>query len=275
MKLLLVGLGYVGGALGLRLRRHEVIGLRRRVELGGPEGVLVMGGDAATGEGLDQVPRHVEQICIALSPQGRTDEAYRKAYPDSARQLVTHFPGARMLLVSSTSVYGQEGGAQLDDASPTDPKTTTAERIVQAEQVILEANSRSCAVRSSGIYGPGRTRLASQLAHAPLADLPDDLHTNRIHRDDLVGVLEFLLERPDVGGTFVASDLHPATPREMGEWLQMRGAAEILGPPDGLPNTRERRSRKMRPRRLIELGYQFRFPSFREGYADLLDALNQ
>lgn len=271
MKVLLVGLGYVGSALAGRLRSHEVLALRRRAELGGPEGVQVFGGDAAMGVGLDPVPADVEQICIAISPGERTEAAYEKAYPLAAANLVAHFPGARMLLVSSTSVYGQEDGTEIDDDSPASPTSRTAEHILEAEQIILGANPRSCVVRSSGIYGPGRLRLATDLAHTPLADVPDDQYTNRIHRDDLVGILEFLLLRPQVGGTILATDQSPATPRAMAEWLQQRGAADILGPPAPTrASPRSRKSRKMHPRRLLELGYSYRFPSFREGYGELL-----
>lgn len=273
-KILLAGVGYVGTATAGLLSGHELFGLRRDPGKANPNGVQVFASDIATGAGLLQVPRDIVQILIALSPGARTEEAYARAYPQAVEQLTRNFPNARLLLVSSTAVYGSSDGQEITCESPVSPDSPTARQITLAEQMALAHGRSSCVLRASGIYGPGRTRLAQKLAHEPVEAADAETVTNRIHRDDLAQALAFLVERRDLQGTFVVTDLLPSTAREMAIWLHERNAKQVLPPPPpGGPEARPRRSRRMNPTRLREAGFLHRHPTFKEGYGAILQEL--
>jgi nucleoside-diphosphate-sugar epimerase len=271
MKVLIAGAGYVGAkALSLFSEGgHEVLGLRRSpVEA---PGFFVA--DASTGAGLSELPQDFDCIIVAISPGARTDDAYRRAYPDGVRTLTRHFPGARVVLVSSTTVYEQEGGEEIFDDSPTSQDTFSAARILEAEQFILARDPTALVVRASGIYGPGRTATLARLAHFELEQPERALSTNRIHRDDLARALIFLAESKEARGVYLATDPHPATLGQIQDWLREVPHHEKLEVPRTEGRTRTRKSRRMFPRRLLDAGFAFNYPSFREGYQPILDAL--
>lgn len=231
--------------------------------------------DASTGEGLEQLPADFDQIIIAISPDARDDDAYKRAYPDAVLTLTQHFPSARFLLVSSTTVYGHEGGCDISDESQTNGDTFSARRILEAEQALLAHNPSAVVVRASGIYGPERIATVSRLAHFELEDTERFLWTNRIHRDDLARALVFLTESHAARGVYLATDPCPATLGQIQEWLREQPAGRQLPRPRPGGRTRSRKSRKMYPHRLLSEGFSFRYESFRAGYAPLLASLKE
>ncbi len=282
MKVVIAGAGYVGSALAARLAEagHEVWALRRSAShRTAPHGsaherIHEVVANVATGVGLEQLPEAADAIVYAVAPDDSSDAAYQDAYPRGVLRMRERQPNARFLLVSSTSVYGQDAGEWVDETTPVDPPTASSRRIVEAENLVLEG-PRDAVVRASGIYGPGRTGLLDRVQRGE-ARLPQSpIYTNRIHRDDLAGALEFLLARPELGGCFVATDTEPVELGQLLAWL----AARLDVPSPELesgtsePRTRHRYSRRCLPHRLTEAGFSWRYPTFREGYAELLDEL--
>lgn len=273
MKVLIAGAGYVGSATGalLQERGHETLCLRRSpVPFPGH-----FKADASTGEGLEQLPADIDQIIVAISPGARDDDAYRRAYPDVVRTLTRHFPAARLLLVSSTAVYEQGGGDELSDESPTNGDSFTAQRILEAEQALLDHSPSSVVVRASGIYGPDRIATISRLAHVELDESEQDLWTNRIHRDDLARVLVFLMESPQARGVYLATDPFPATLGQIQTWLRLQPTHKLLPAPRAGRRERSRKSRKMYPKRLLSAGFSFVYESYEGGYAPILAGLKK
>lgn len=277
MNILIAGFGYVGEKLGEILSHagHSVVGVRRsapRPEISLPQIQADLAGPL-----LGSLPSEVDQIVYAVSADARTPEAYSAAYPTGVSNLRQRYPGARFLFLSSTSVYGQSEGEEVDESCPAEAQGFGPEALRLAEQLALSQGGQRrehAVIRSSGIYGPGRTRFASALRDRSLVPEDDTVFSNRIHRDDLARALAFLLGRPNEGGIFIASDQTPATAREMKTFL------DDLLPPRSVPPAgtsgatprggAERKNRRFRPARLLSLGFQFTYPSFREGYRTLL-----
>jgi nucleoside-diphosphate-sugar epimerase len=91
-----------------------------------------------------------------------------------------------------------------------------------------------------------------------------------IHRDDLIGCLVAALKSGRPGEIYNAVDDEPVTQTNFFQWL-----AEELGkaPPPAVPeNTDESRNRGVTNKRVsnrklkMELGCQFKYPNFRQGY---------
>lgn len=271
MKVLVAGAGYVGTAVISQLRElgHEAVGLRRSAS----DDPKFVSGDACTGRGLETLPSDFEQIVVALSPDTRSDEAYRRAYPDTVRTLRQIFPEARLLLVSSTTVYGQVGGDEISDESQTTGDSFSATRILEAERLVLDGDPGGVVVRASGIYGPGRVATISKLAHVELTQDDRELWTNRVHRDDLAHILVHLIENPDKAGVYLATDPTPSTLGQIRDFVRSHRNHKRLKAPVSSRRTRSRKSRKMYPKRLLEEGFRFKYESFADGYGPILDAL--
>ena len=284
MKILIVGYGYVGEPLASELVNdgHQVVAIRRsEVALPLYCGIEFIQADATRSDQLARLPDNIDQIVCAVSPDGRTKEHYRSAYPDLVRALMVRFPRARILLISSTAVYEQSQAEVVDDHATAEATSETAAQIKCAEDYLLEhattdtESLRSTlalhpvVIRASGIYGPGRTRLLSALAHHDLDPQDEDTWTSRVHRDDLVAIISFLIKKPNLRGIFNASDPNPCQLKELAVWAKTNVAKTSLEATS--PPGRQRKSRRIMPERLIKLGYQFRYPKFSDGYRHVLD----
>lgn len=278
-KLLILGCGDIGQRLAQQLAPHNyrVTGLRRSPCADLPYLQYRQGdaGEAACLDGL--VGEGFDVILLTMTPAERSDEGYKRAYVDSCRQLVAslarqqHRPRL-LLFVSSTSVYGQDDGSWVDEASPTCPTSFSGRRLLEAEHQLQQGAANlgiaSCIVRPSGIYGPGRQRLLEQV-RAGLASAGSH-YTNRIHADDLAGALAHLIERQrqlPLAPLYLASDSAPAPMAEVVAWLaQQMGLGDY--PAAGAQG--ERGNKRICNRRLLDAGYRLRYPDYRAGYTELL-----
>jgi len=284
MRVLLVGFGYVGQALGKQLAEagHEVTALRRSlIEMPVSPTLRFFQADAGDPSRLRELGSEVDQIVCAVSPDERTALAYKNAYPRVVASLLACFGRARVLLVSSTAVYDQTQGELVDEQAEATANTPLAAEIRAAENLLLDrhtsgpmqadaAEQKHVVVRASGIYGPGRTRLVSSLLHHDLHPEDRNVWTSRVHRDDLAAILRFLVERPHLSGVFNASDPSPTQLKELAAWLRHEVDPNSL--PESPPLAHSRKSRRIVPAALTALGYPFLFPSFREGYHTILRA---
>jgi nucleoside-diphosphate-sugar epimerase len=275
-RILIAGSGYVGGALASRFVEtgNGVFSLRR-TQRSQQQGVVPIVADLTVRASLGSVPEELDFVFYTVSSDERTDEAYRKAYVIGLANLLdalnkNHQKLRRVFLTSSTGVYEQQNGEWVDESSPAEPTHFTGRRLLEAEQLLSTSSRPYTIVRFGGIYGPGRTRLISRiLAGQATYPLEESRYTNRIHRDDCVGVLAHLMSLPSPEALYLGVDNEPVTQRELYHWL-----ADRLGSPPPAAKVRDFRERRGNKRckndKLLATGYGFRFPDFRDGYQPLL-----
>ena len=275
MRVLIAGCGFVGGLLAERLVQdgHDVFGLRRsRSPL--PEGVEPVVADLAERRGLDAVPGDLDWCVSALSPDGRSPDAYDAAYVRATRNLQSllqvQSPNLRRwVFTSSTAVYGQQEGEWVDERTPTEPSRHTGRAVLDGEQIVLGSGvPHPVVVRLGGIYGPGRTRLLDRVRGGEATCPPTPRYSNRIHRDDAAGVLRHVLLLEDPDPVYVGVDTDPAERCEVLTWLADRLDAP---PPATGEDTSSRGNKRADSSRLRASGYEFAYPTFREGYGAMLD----
>jgi nucleoside-diphosphate-sugar epimerase len=278
--LLVIGCGDLGGAVAARAaaRGWRVWGVRRDAA-GVPDGVAAIAADVTDAATLAPLAALRPQLVLcALTPGGFSDGGYRAVYVDGLRNLLAALNRAelrRVLWVSSTSVYHQDDGADVDEASAALPTAFSGRRLLEAERLLADAGLPHTIVRFGGIYGPGRDRLLRQLRSGVRSPQRPQRWSNRIHRDDCIGVLDFLLQRAAAGlaldDLYLGVDSAPAPVAEIERWFAARLGLDYTALREGEGEARGG-NRRCLSARLQALGYQFRYPSYREGLPTLLEA---
>ena len=207
-----------------------------------------------------------DQIVVTLTPSERSDVGYQRAYVGPMRLLVALLAERqlrpRIVFVSSTAVYGQDQGQWLDETSATEPTQYNGVRLLEAEQVLLNADLDVIIARFSGIYGPGRERLLEQVRHGLPISRNLLAYSNRIHADDGARALAHLLQLAAPESHYLVTDSEPVLLGEV-----VRGLANALQRPApsssaGAPFS----GKRLRNTRLLASGFRFLYPSWREGY---------
>ncbi len=214
-------------------------------------------------------------IVITLTPDGRREEDYKKAYLLNVEMLLENLnklnvSPEQIIFVSSTSVYGDSKGEVVDELVTPKPSTATAKMLWMAEQLIEKSPFSACILRFSGIYGPGRFHLLRQVRDRVAGDAT---WTNRIHSDDCAGVLFFLIQLVQAGEqlppVLLASDDKPVRSKDLRYWLaeQLGYGRQHLTAPSAKPGSANRRCDNSL---LRSLGYQFKFPDYTTGFVQTL-----
>lgn len=277
-QVLIAGCGYVGEALGayLAAEGHVVWGLRRHPE-GLPSKVHPLAADLTIPKTLHRLPAGLDFVFYTAAPDISSDEAYRDTYVDGLRHLLEALRGQhqqprRVFFTSSTVVYAQSAGEWVDERSPTEPVHFSGIRMLEAERLVLDGPFPATVLRLGGIYGPGRAGLIERVRRdeAVCAEGPP-VYTNRIHRDDCAGALQHLMALHQPDDVYIGVDHEPAEECGTLRWL----AAQLgVSPPPAKRasgvGSRRRGNKRCRNTKLVDSGYVFRYPNFREGYAALL-----
>ncbi len=269
---LVIGAGYVGEAAARRLAEagHHVTAVRRTPQPDdGP--VHWLAADLSTDEGLAALPSTAGAVVCSLSPGGRDESAYRRAHLDIPAAVVRQLAEApsRIVLTTSTAVYGQDDGSLVDEASPTDPDRATATILVEAERALAELAPMATSLRLGGIYGPGRTRLVDQVRDGE-ATFALGQWTNRIHRDDAADAIVHVLGLNAPPPVCNVVDDTPAERRDVLQWLSAYLGAPA--PREVAPGEGGGRGTNKRVDNLLlrSTGWRPTHPSWREGYAAML-----
>jgi nucleoside-diphosphate-sugar epimerase len=287
MRVLIVGCGYVGLALGAKLVRlgHEVSGLGRTA-LGNPQlkaaGLIPLTADITLPETFPQANLPYDWVVHCVSAGGGAAE-YERVYLEGTRNLLSWLsaaPPKRFVYTSSTSVYGQTDGSPVDESSPTRPRNETGRILVRTEELVLtrarELGIAPIVLRAGGIYGPGRAYWLRQFesGEARLDADGGGRILNMIHRDDVAGAVMAAFASARAGVVYNAVDDQPVSQREMFEWLAQRLARPIpaRNPTTPVPGAKRAvTSKRVINRKLKhELGYRFEFPTFRQGFEQIL-----
>ena len=221
----------------------------------------------------------VTHLLISVPPDAAGDPVLATHAADIAARRGLRWVG----YLSTTGVYGDRGGAWVDESADLAPSGERGRRRVAAEAQWLDAHRRYGLpvhiLRLAGIYGPGRSALDTVCeGRARRIDKPGQVFS-RIHVADIVATLRASMARPSPGAVYNVCDDDPAPPEAV-----IAYACELLGVPvpplvpfDAAELTPMARSfyddnKRVSNRRLKdELGVRLRYPSYKDGLKALLD----
>ena len=275
--LLCFGLGYSAERLAARLaeRGWTIRGTRRSADACARLAGLGYGMFAY--DGSTPLPPHalggVTHVLSSVPPTVDGDPVLR----DHEEALGACDSLAWVGWLGSTAVYGDAGGAWVDESSPTRPSSQRGERRLAAERAWLASGLPVHLFRLAGIYGPGRSvleRLRAGVAHRIVK--PGHVFS-RVHVDDIANVLEASIARPYPGAVYNVADDEPAGADEV-----LAYGATLLGLPvppavpfeeaELSPMARDfyRDDKRVSNARIHEeLGVELAYPTYREGLAAL------
>ena len=271
--ILIIGCGAIGTALAnvLISQGHRVTAVRRNPPVSNGD-IHYLRANINSRSDLEKVETDLDQLIFIVSADGRTEQSYRDVYETGLHNVLAKFASVPWIFVSSTSVYGQTQGEWVDEESVAQPDSLSSQLIRQAELRVTAINPQNIVLRFSGIYGRGREYLLNRAKQQPAIQQNPPYFTNRIHQEDCVQVLAFLLEKKLTGTAlaqyYLASDDDPAPMYEVMSWLaeQLKIPKPTINPVASDSSMNKRCSNQ----RLKALGYRFSYPGYQDGYAKLI-----
>ena len=213
---------------------------------------------------------------IAPDPDGDPALLHHRADLDAAAGLQW------LCYYSTVGVYGDFGGAWIDETAPLVPRNDRSDRRVLAEQAWRDYASQRgvplAILRLAGIYGPGRSTFDKLRDGTARRVIKPGQVFNRIHVED-IGRVTALAAEARLDGTFNLADDEPAPPQDL-----VTHAATMLGmapPPeiafDTADMTPMQRSFYADNKRVSNaaikraLGVELLYPTYREGLASIFE----
>jgi nucleoside-diphosphate-sugar epimerase len=276
-RVLCIGCGYLGERVAARAidRGDEVFVTTRRPEAADAFrrcGWSPIVCDVLSPLSLLRLPA-VDVVVYAVARDRRSEATMAEVYVDGLANVLYRLPSeTRFVYVGSSSVYGQRDGEWVDESSPTEPEEPAGQVVLKAESLLRSRLPTAIVLRFSGIYGPGRLlRRASIEAGEPIVG-DAEKWLNLIHVDDGASAVMSAIDGGEPGSIINVCDDEPVRRREfyttMARLLKASEPRFVTPPPDAPTPPHERGNRRIRNRRLHELGISLAFPDFRVGLAN-------
>jgi uncharacterized protein (TIGR01777 family) len=294
------GTGFVGTNLIQRLTQkgHGVTVLTRTIREGRPlpQGASYLQGNP-TEEGAWQQGAAEHEAVINLAGSSifrRWTNASKRDMVDS-RVLTTQNlvkalsarKGKETLLISTSAVgyYGFHEEEELDeDSPPGDDFLATLAQDWETSALRAQGYGTRVVLLRSGIVMGSRGGALAQIVPVFNKYMGSPLGSGRqwfpwIHEEDLANIYLYILERKDISGPINCTSPNPVRNEEMTKIL-----GEVLGKPTLMPavpgfilkmmmgefGSVLLKGQRVLPKRLLEMGFRFSFPDFREALKDLL-----
>jgi nucleoside-diphosphate-sugar epimerase len=284
VKVFFFGLGYCARRLIQRepwiepsgtARSAETVAVLRR------EGIEAYRFDGAEAEpGLEQALGEAEAIVVSIPPREGAGATLERFGPTIAASRALR----RVAYYSTIGVYGDHGGAWVDETSAT--RTRTARGLARLEDEArwtAAARARGAEadiLRLAGIYGPGRNALVNLDCGQARRIVKSGQVFNRAHVDDIAEISRLVLTRDLNGQIWNVADDEPAPPQDV---IAYAAALLGVGPPPEEPFDQARLSPMAREfyadnkrvsiaKAKSELGFAPAYPTYREGLKALAEA---
>ena len=271
-RMLVMGLGFSGSAIAREAARRgfDVAGTMRD-PAGAAADLRVVGFD-----GCGEVIARATHLVVTVPP-GEAGDPVLLAHRDA----LSRAPGLRWIgYISTTGVYGDRGGAWVEETdlpAPGQPRAIRRRRVEEDWEGFAAGRLALDLFRTGGIYGPGRNALEELRGGTARRVVRPGHVFSRIHRDDIALAVVAAALAPPAPGTRV---LHLVDDEPAESAAVMEEAARLLGVPPPPPQSYADAASRMSPmarsfweesRRVASrrtksaLGIAWHHPTFREG----------
>jgi nucleoside-diphosphate-sugar epimerase len=240
---------------------------------------LIFDGNSARPE-LRSSIAETDAALVSVPPDDNGDPVLR-----ACGDVLAHAQRLRgVVYLSTIGVYGDHGGAWVDETTPPQPGAARSRERLAAEQAWIDFGARHgiavAALRLAGIYGPGQNALVQIARGSARRIVKPGQVFNRIHVGDIAQAIGAAFTRR-VSGVFNVADDAPTPPAD-----PIVFAAQLMGvePPPEIPFEQAAPSmspmalsfwqecRRVRNDKLKrQLGVSLRYPTYREGLRALFD----
>jgi len=281
MKLMALGLGYSATAALRRLAPEEAIGTTRSAAKAAALAPLadmrLFDGSREAAEALRPALAGITHVLVSIAPSEGPDGGDR-VLPVLAEALADQKSLASIAYLSTVGVYGDHGGAWVDETCDCRPKSARSLARVKAEDQWLAFGARInvpvAVLRLSGIYGPGRNAFVNLAEGSARRLIKPGQVFNRIHVEDIAAAVERTFATT-ASGLFNITDDEPAPPQDVVAY-----AARLMGvppPPEQDFETAElspmarsfygENKRVANGRSKSALGLAYAYPNYRSAFA--------
>ena len=175
-------------------------------------------GSSPDRETIEQV-RDADVLLVSIPPGSAGDPAIAAFAETLAAKR-----SQKVIYLSTIGVYGDHGGAWVDESTPPQAALDRTRIRLAAEQAWMEITHGDVAVlRLAGIYGPGRNALATLCTGSARRIVKPGQVFNRIHVDDIANAIMAAV-RHQGGGLWNVCDDEPAPPQDV-----IAHAAKLMG----------------------------------------------
>lgn len=216
-----------------------------------------------------------ERVFHAVGYDRSAGASMRDVYVEGLSKVLDRLSEAapgRLVLASTTGVYGARDGCWVDEESPAGPSSEPGRVCLEAEEVVrafaARTGWRAVVLRFAGLYGPGRVIGRLGLEHDRPIEGDPDHWLNLVHVEDAAACATAALTHPSPGRLYVVSDERPVRRRA---YYELAARCLGLGPPrfaarSSVPSRRDASNKRVASGRVREeLGVLFRFPDITTG----------
>jgi len=272
-KLLIIGCGKLGLKIGNVLsKKFEIYGIKRK-KSNNKHIFNVLEFDIFNKEFNKKIKSiNPDYIIYSVSADNQTEDAYQNAYVNGLRLSIEAALMCsnvkRFFFISSTRVYGQKSEKILSEFTVPLPNDFGGRALLEGEMLLNNISLPSTTLRLSGIYGRERTHMLG-LAKRP-EDWPDSNRwTNRIHEDDIVHFIAFLLdiikEKP-LEPLYLLTDNLSVPIYDVLNWIR----SELELPKYEKISNKKLDGKKLSSKIIPNLKFSFEYPDYRIGYNSIL-----
>lgn len=174
----------------------------------------------------------------------------------------------RFVFVSSSAVYGDHGGAWVDEDTPACPTGFNGKILLEAEDWLRGELGCTTSLRLAGLYGPGKAALLRRLAEGAARVPRGAGHwANRFHIEDAARAVAHVLGLQQARNCYIGTDDTPRLIEDLYDAL-----ARMLGAPTPAngPLAGDVGSKRLNNARLRASGFAPVWPDAVPGYRQLI-----
>ena len=209
----------------------------------------------------------VDVVYVLLSPNSSDVQGYKLTYVDAIPAMVKalkHHPIQKVIIVSSTRVYGEQAGQRIDDNSEPKPVDAQGEILRQMELLWQAAYpEQSIIIRPTGIYGASVARMV-KLAQQTVT-YPKIHYSNRIHIEDLARFLAHLIHVEHPKKSYIVTNNQPIPLHEIIQWFQQQ-----LGLPELTLESEQLSGKQIYASNMQQMDFELQHPDCFGDYLTLL-----